>query len=164
MNKISLFIDGSCLNNGKKNSTGSIGIYCSENTDLTLGRVINEKLFKITNQTMELYACIEAFNLIKDLNINCIYIYTDSTYVINCMTKWYTKWVDNNWITTTGKPVLNKELIQLLYSLKIKQFVIFKHIRSHQKEPDKNDPSYNMWYGNFMADKLARNASIPIDF
>lgn len=160
MNKITIFTDGACINNGKKNTLGSIGIYSPDIEDLKFGKLIEDKLIKITNQTMELLACIETFNYLKNLtiDINFIYIYTDSSYVINCMTKWYKKWNDNNWLTVKGKPVLNKELIQLLYSLKQKYFVIFKHIKSHQEEPEKNNPIYEYWYGNFIADKLARDA------
>jgi ribonuclease HI len=80
-------------------------------------------------------------------------------YIINSITKWYSAWEKNNWLNSKNKPVENKELIQLLYTLKSKYIVIFKHIRSHQKEPeDKQSESYNIWHGNHMADYLATNA------
>ena len=161
MNKISIFVDGSCINNGKKNSIGSIGIYCPDCTSLNISKNITDLNFKITNQTMELYACIEVFNILDKLNLNisCVYIYSDSTYVINSMTKWFKKWSENNWLTTTGKSVSNQELIKTLYTLKNKYFVIFKHVKSHQKKPDENDPLFNIWYGNYMADKFAYDAN-----
>ena len=62
-------------------------------------------------------------------------------------------------ITSKKKIVENKELIQLLYTLKNKHIVIFKHVRSHQKEPDDNTSElYNIWRGNYMADYLATSA------
>lgn len=163
--KLYVYTDGSCLNNGKKNSIGAIGIYFSDTDSNNVGQVIDNEGNKITNQTMELLAMIQAFKIIGDkiqnklINPNIIYVITDSSYVINCMTKWYKLWEVSGWINTKKKEVENKELIQLLYELKSKYIVIFKHIRSHQSEPeDKDSDSYKLWYGNFMADKLATEA------
>jgi ribonuclease HI len=163
-NKLCVYTDGSCLNNGKKNSIGAIGIYFSDDDTDNQGQVIDNEGNKITNQTMELLACVQALKIIKEkitnsLTIKIIYIFTDSTYIINSMTKWYNNWEKNGWKTTKGKDVENKELIQLLYNLKNDFIVIFKHIRSHQDEPLKKDTyEYNNWYGNYMADKLATTA------
>jgi ribonuclease HI len=163
INKLSVFTDGSCLNNGKKNSTGAIGVFFSDDDDDNYGEAV-ENDEKITNQTMELLACIQAFRIIENkiangLKVKMVYVYTDSTYLINCINKWYGQWVKNGWKNSKGKDVENKELIKVLYELKSKYIVIFKHVRSHQDEPD--DPSteeYSCWYGNFMADKLASDA------
>jgi ribonuclease HI len=115
---------------------------------------------------MELLAFIQALKIIDDkinrneINPKIIVIYTDSTYVINCITKWYSNWIKNNWKNSKNDDVENKDLIQLLYELKSKYITIFKHIRSHQSEPtDKDSEKYCHWYGNYMADKLASNAS-----
>jgi len=165
-NKISVFTDGSCLNNGKKNSVGSIGIFFKDNDPDNLGQAIDNDGNKITNQTMELLAAIQALKIINDkiqkqeINQNMIYLYTDSSYLINSMTKWYKTWEANNWKNSKGKDVENIDLIKLLYELKSKYITIFKHIRSHQDEPtDKNSDKYFIWYGNYMADKLATDAS-----
>ncbi len=163
--KYVVFTDGACLNNGKKNPTGAIGIFFSDSDIDNLGQVIADESIKITNQTMELLAVIKAMQIIdrkimdKMINPDIIYIYTDSTYIINSITKWYPVWVSNDWMTTKNKPVENKELIQLLYELKNKYITIFKHVRSHKKEPiDKSSDAYLQWYGNYMADYLATNA------
>jgi ribonuclease HI len=162
--KFSVYTDGSCLNNGKKNSIGAIGIYFSDNDPDNLGQVIDNEGTKITNQTMELLACVQALQIIKDkisngLNAKIIFVYTDSTYLINSMTKWYNSWEKNGWKNTKGKDVENKELIQLLYKLKSDFIVIFKHVRSHQDAPtNTKSEEYRSWYGNFMADKFATDA------
>lgn len=159
-----VYTDGSCLNNGKKNSVGAIGIFFSDNDPDNYAQVIDNDGNKITNQTMELLAGIQAFKIIETkisnnrINPKIIYVYTDSTYVINSMTKWYKGWITNNWKTSKGKNVENKELIQVLYELKSKYIVIFKHVRSHQNEPSKDNENYKSWYGNYMADKLATEA------
>jgi ribonuclease HI len=165
IDKLYIFTDGSCLNNGKKSSIGSIGIYFDNDNINNISQIIDDDN-KITNQTMELLACIQALNIIKEkinnneLTTKIIYVYTDSTYVINCITKWYNNWQKNNWKTSKGKDVENKELIEVLYNLKNENITIFKHVKAHQPEPnDKNSLKYKLWYGNNIADKLATNAS-----
>lgn len=163
--KIIVFTDGGCLNNGKTNSIGSISIFFSDDDSKNYNEVFSSENYdnKITNQTMELKSCIKTFEILNESfdyskNINIIYIYTDSMYVINCITKWYNKWIIDNWKTSNGKDVENKELIQLLYTLKSKYFVIFKHVDAHTNAPDIKDKNYSIWYGNYMADKLASDA------
>lgn len=165
INRYCVFTDGSCLNNGKKNSTGAIGIFFTDNDDDNIGQAIENDGNKITNQTMELIACIQAFRIIESkvnngLKLKMIYVYTDSTYVINCINKWYVQWEKNEWKTSKGTDVENKDLIKALYELKNKYIVIFKHIRAHQDPPsNKNSEEYKSWYGNYMADKLATDAN-----
>ena len=65
-NKLNVFTDGSCLNNGKKNSFGAIGIFFQDNDPDNLGQSINNDGNKVTNQTMELLAMIQAFKIIGD--------------------------------------------------------------------------------------------------
>ena len=165
INKYCVFTDGSCLNNGKKNSTGAIGVFFSDNDSDNYGQAIENDGNKITNQTMELIACIQAFRIIDNkikngLKLKMIYIYTDSTYIINCMNKWYAQWEKNNWKNSKGKDVENKDLIKVLFELKSKYIVIFKHVRSHQDAPTNTETEeYKAWYGNYMADHLAVLAS-----
>jgi ribonuclease HI len=150
--KLYIFTDGSCLNNGKKSFIGTIGIYFDNNNIENMSQIIDDDN-KITNQTMELLACIQALNIIKEkinnneLTTKIIYVYTDSTYVINCI--------------IIGKKIIeNKELIEVLYNLKNENITIFKHVKAHQPEPNnKNSLEYKLWYGNNIADKLTTNAS-----
>ena len=79
--KYIVFTDGACLNNGKKNSIGAIGIYFNDNDNDNMGQVITDNGAKITNQTMELLATIQALKIIDNkiknnqTNSNIIYIY-----------------------------------------------------------------------------------------
>lgn len=162
--KFFVYTDGSCINNGKKNSAGAIGVFFSDDDPDNYSQAIDNDGNKITNQTMELLAVIQALKIIGDkitkgqIKPNIIHIYTDSSYVINCITKWYSGWIKSNWKNSKGKDVENKELIELLYELKNKYIVIFKHIKSHQNELSHTNPNYIHWYGNKMADKLATTA------
>ena len=63
-----------------------------------------------TNQRAELMAILRALELSpRDRPIT---IYSDSSYAINCVTKWYQKWRDNGWLNAAKKPVENKDLVE----------------------------------------------------
>lgn len=72
-----------------------------------------------TNQRAEITAIIlalqQALERVGALNDNPrldVKIYSDSKYVINCMTDWIYKWVDNGWINTKGNEVVNQDLLE----------------------------------------------------
>jgi len=153
---ITIYTDGSCINNGKKNAYGAIGVFYGENDQRNCGMAINDG--KITNQTMELLACLEALSNIEINDI--IYLYTDSQYVVKSMTEWAKKWETNNWLGANKKPIENLDIVKSLYQLVKNKKVIFKHIRSHQNPPNNiNSIEYKHWYGNKMADELATKAN-----
>jgi len=70
-----------------------------------------------------------------------ITIYTDSEYSIKSLTIWIKNWKKNNWKASTGKDVLNQDLIVKLDTLiekyKAKYGLIkFIHVRSHTGRKD----------------------------
>lgn len=186
---VKVYTDGSCLGNGKKGAIGGIGAYFGsrdprniservrsfEITDET-GTGKSTHCSKITNQTMELLACVRAIQsalrmqsqqeglqaqqaAARQTNI-CIYVYTDSEYVMKSMNVWAKTWSKNNWKTRDGRPVSNEKLMRLLYALKVRYCVSFHHVPAHRDPPtDKNSPQYAHWLGNKRADELATDAT-----
>lgn len=80
-----------------------------------------------TNNRMELTAAIAAFHHIishtsADPNVtpNHFTIVTDSKYVQDGLTTWLPNWKKRNWITSTRKPVKNKDLWLEIDALKDK--------------------------------------------
>jgi len=148
-----IFTDGSCINNGKKNSYGGYGIFFGRHDLRNVSQRYDRKL-KITNNIAELTAINECLKVMTP-EVK-YYIVSDSEYSINCITKWYKGWQINGWKTAKGKPVLNKELIQdILKHMKILN-VKYLHVESHKTKPnDKKSMEYRLWYGNEMADRLA---------
>lgn len=69
-----------------------------------------------TNNEMELSAVIAALGY-ASVNNAPTYIFTDSSYVINGITKWVFGWEKNGWKTTTKQDVANKSLWQSLIQL-----------------------------------------------
>jgi ribonuclease HI len=160
MEKIIVYTDGACRDNQDKiKRRGGYGIFFGEND--TRNKSIKLTGSKITNQVAELSACLCAIETIVNNynNIPSIIIKTDSMYTINCITKWYKSWEKNKWIKSDGKPVDNLELIQKIHNYYKLLDIEFIHVRAHKKEPLNTDKSYNDWYGNMMADKLATEAA-----
>ena len=163
-----VFVDGSAFNNGKKGCKGGMGIFFSDNDEKNRSIKLNDE--KITNNVAELKACIEAIKIIVSCNKDKSYkikIYSDSEYTINCIVKWAKMWQFNGWNRKDKSkknmvPIKNKELVIELYNLYNKYPIRFKHVKSHQRKPqNENSEEYFEWYGNMMADKLAKNSISP---
>ena len=89
-----IFTDGSCINNGKKNSKGGIGVFFGDNDTKNVSKELTCE--KITNQVAELTAISIALDIVKDYK-DIIYIYSDSSYCINIFVNWIKSWEKNNW-------------------------------------------------------------------
>lgn len=69
-----------------------------------------------TNNRMELTAVIEALVLACGRGDEVV-VHTDSSYVINGITKWVKGWKVRSWVTKQNQPVLNQDLWKKLASL-----------------------------------------------
>lgn len=58
-------------------------------------------------------------------------IYTDSSYVINGITKWVFGWQKNNWQTKDKKEVLNRDLWEAMHDLVSARKIKFVRVRGH---------------------------------
>lgn len=91
-----------------------------------------------TNNKMELTGAISALSYVSKnipLNENGIIIHTDSTYVINGITKWIYSWGKNNWQTSQKKEVLNRDLWEELLSLTVGKKIEWKYVPGHSGTP-----------------------------
>jgi len=65
-----------------------------------------------TNNRMELTAAVRGLEALRE---GCaVEIVTDSEYVKNGITQWIRKWKANGWLTSTKKPVVNRDLWEAL--------------------------------------------------
>ncbi|KAI5285618.1 hypothetical protein KEM54_000426 [Ascosphaera aggregata] len=139
--------DGACSGNGKVSGRAGIGVYFGPG-DL---RNIAEPLpgSRQTSARAELAAIARALELVRrDSNVA---VFSDSKYAVNCLTNWYVGWQRNNWMTSDGRPVENKDIIQnILQKIeereKLSASTRFEWVRGHNR---------NKW--NEMADKLAND-------
>jgi ribonuclease HI len=106
-----IFIDGSCLNNGCKNSKGGYGVFFGDEDPRNICKklVISPIITKITNNTAELMACLEALNILETnlLENKKNYIVTDSKYLYQSIIDWIPIWEKNNWKKRDGKIIEN---------------------------------------------------------
>ncbi len=166
MKTIEIFTDGATPNNQYKgNRVGGVGVFfgsIDDERNISL-KLKETKTFKVTNNVCELTACYMALDKIiktQDIKGYKIIIYSDSTYVINSISKWAKGWEKKGWKKADGKTVDNLELVQKIYYMYSNLNVEFVHVRSHKSEPkDVNSREHFIWFGNYMADKLAVEAT-----
>ena len=95
------FTDGACKGNPGPGGWGAIvATPQGQVKELEIGGK------DVTNNKMEMRAVIEALRFIKDKPGDVAI--TDSTYVIQGITKWIWGWLKNDWHTASGSPVTNK--------------------------------------------------------
>ena len=171
MSKIVIFTDGSSLGNPGPGGWGAVVVFGKEKV-LEMGG--SEK--NTTNNRMEMTAVIESLNQIskkiypvappkadgtgatklrkiasqsrgRQLNNEAtISIYTDSSYVLNGITKWVRRWILKNWTGVNKKPILNRDLWQKLFD-------VSKNINIEWKLL----PGHSGICGNERADEIAMN-------
>ena len=141
---IEIYTDGACSGNPGPGGWGFV-IIDGKNTKSFSGSEDDT-----TNNRMELTAAIKAIESI-DKNESII-LHTDSTYVQKGITEWIINWKKKNWITSTKKPVANKDLWLKLDEYNVSRDIKWTWVKAHQSG-DSNDSIYNN-----MADKLATGA------
>jgi len=165
MAHLTVYTDGSCLNNGKEFAVAGIGIYFFGYPDLNISEPLT--CDKKTNIRAELYAIIRAIEIVNEkkdkfIGVKSVLIKTDSEFSHNCMEHWIDKWKHNNWKKSNNDNINNKDLIiKLDKVMNTSELPIYsKYVRGHQKEPkDKTTMEWYDWFGNKQADILATNAS-----
>ena len=107
MNSITIFTDGSSRGNPGPGGWGAVVVTDEKVIELGGG----EK--NTTNNRMELSAVInglkKAGQILGEKEMP-VQVYTDSSYVINGITKWIQSWKRNGWLTKTKDDVQNKDL------------------------------------------------------
>ncbi|MDO8548307.1 MAG: ribonuclease H [bacterium] len=104
MGKIIIFCDGA-----SKGNPGSGGWGAIVATDTQVHELGGPEK-KTTNNRVELRAALEALKLARTLGSGPTTVYTDSSYVINGITKWVHSWVRSEWRTKDKKEVMNQDL------------------------------------------------------
>ncbi|KAG8036247.1 hypothetical protein G9C98_004827, partial [Cotesia typhae] len=95
--RVDIYTDGACTSNGSKNARAGIGVYFGDDHPSNVSKPVQGR---ITNNSAEIEAVIEAAKVAKDNGLNKIRINTDSKFLINCQTKWMNKWKATGWIST----------------------------------------------------------------
>lgn len=155
---INVFTDGSSINNGKKYARGGYAAVFPDYPEYTKSETLREGV--VTNNRAEYSALILAFEqceLIDPGRKRRIVVYTDSELLINSITKWLQGWKKRQWKKADGKPVLNRDLLEIIDSWMMKRNIVMHHVRAHTGRTD----WASTW--NNIADEMARKAADIVD-
>ena len=141
---IKIYTDGACSGNPGPGGWGYVIIKDGDVTS-SFGSELST-----TNNRMELMAAIKALEVIQ-VN-DSISLFTDSTYLQKGITEWILNWKRNNWVTSSKKSVLNRDLWLKIDDYNQKYNINWTWVRAHQ-----SDNSEDTFYNN-MADELATGA------
>jgi ribonuclease HI len=141
----SIYTDGACTGNPGPGGWGTV-VYFHDGSVHEMG----DSSQHTTNNKMEMQAAIAALEFFKSSRqTEPITLYTDSKYVIDCVTKWVKSWKKNGWKKADGNPVQNQDLLEILDQLN-SRLVQWEHVRGH---------SGNI--GNERCDVIARSFANP---
>ena len=139
MTEVSIYTDGACKGNPGPGGWGAWLKSGEHSVELFGGEPLT------TNNRMEMTAVIEA---LKQLKRPCrIRVFTDSRYVKDGMTQWMPSWIRNNWLNSQKKPVLNRDLWEILLNLSKPHQIQWEWVKGHAGHPE-----------NERCDQLARDA------
>ena len=142
-----IFTDGASARNGQPNQVGGWGYVILDDKE----NIIHSDrggAKGTTNNWGELTAAVEAVRYIKENLMNKsgfvreleYIIYSDSAYIINCITqKRYKKWQANGWRNSKKEPVANRELWERLIPYFENSRFSFEKVKGHSGEKDWND-------------------------
>src|SRR5438552_2287099 len=137
MTEVVIYTDGACSGNPGPGGWGVVLRWQDKEKDLYGSDPLT------TNNRMELMAAIQALEAMR--RPAKVTLYTDSTYLLNGITKWITGWQSNGWLTSAKKPVKNADLWRRLVEAMDGHDIIWLGVKGHAGDP-----------GNERADALAR--------
>ncbi|MCQ2960009.1 MAG: ribonuclease HI [Bacteroidales bacterium] len=126
---IELYSDGSADPNPGKGGYGLILRYAGKSKEFAEGFELT------TNNRMELLGVISGLEKLKTRSI--VEVYTDSSYVVDSITKgWVFSWKMKGWRKADKKPVINVDLWERLLPLLEKHEVLFHWLKGHAGHPE----------------------------
>ncbi|KAI9170991.1 Ribonuclease H [Paramyrothecium foliicola] len=147
-----VYTDGSSPGNGRDGARAGVGVFFGINDPRNLSERLQGE--PQTNQRAELMAALRAMEIVQQEQAICII--SDSAYTIKCLTQWGPAWKSKNWVTASGAPVKNLDIIKpALEKIQERERAgartDFKWVKGHDNDP-----------GNEAADRLAkRGADLP---
>lgn len=123
-----IFTDGACSGNPGPGGWGALLRWGGKEKELFGG----EK--DTTNNRMELTAVIRALESLK--RPVKVRLHTDSTYVMQGITKWIHGWKKNGWKTSAKEPVKNEDLWRALEEAVQRHDIEWKWVKGHAGHPE----------------------------
>ncbi|KAJ1660018.1 hypothetical protein IWQ61_000984 [Dispira simplex] len=105
---LSIYIKGVAIEKDGEAAQAGVGVFFGLNDHRNVGARLGS--YPQTHQRAELTALKWAL-LNTSIDVPVI-VTTNNTYVIHCVTKWHTRWIENGWINSRGYKVANADLIK----------------------------------------------------
>ena len=137
MAEVVIYTDGACSRNPGPGGWGVVLRWNGTEKELHGGEP------QTTNNRMELTAAIQALEALN--RPSQVRLHTDSTYLLDGITKWIAGWQRNGWRTSAKKPVKNEDLWRRLVEAMNGHEVSWLWVKGHAGDE-----------GNERADALAR--------
>ena len=157
---VEAYADGACFhNNGTRRPIGGIGVYVTDGHVENIGRNVRDG--RITNQNMELLAAMIGLQALDRMWIpgDTTILYTDSIYVMNCMTKWIKIWEVNGWMTKNKRPVQNGDILRAMLPIMKRCAVLFERVAPYERFSEEDIVKDRHLVGNRGAALLAMQAA-----
>lgn len=140
MKQVEIFTDGACKGNPGPGGWGAVIRYGKHEKEISGGDPAT------TNNRMELWAAIQALNLLIE---PCeVKLHSDSKYVLDGITRWVAGWQRNGWKNASKQPVRNADLWHGLIEAAAKHQIEWIWVKGHSGHPE-----------NDRADRLASDAA-----
>ncbi len=133
--RFAAFTDGSSLVN--PGGPGGTGFVVLDRAALAIrfggSRWVDDGPAGVTNNRMELRSVLDALHGIP--SGETVELTSDSRYVIDALTRWIAGWRRKGWRTSTGGPVLNRDLIEEIAAREEGVRVRYAWVRGHVGHP-----------------------------
>ncbi len=120
---IEIYTDGACSGNPGPGGWGALLRWNGHEKSLSGGAE------DTTNNRMEMMAVIKGLEALT--KPSAVTLYTDSKYVLQGATEWIEGWKAKNWVSSSKKPVKNKDLWEQIDSLIQRHNVEFIWVKGH---------------------------------
>src|SRR3989338_9482667 len=130
LESIFIFTDGASRGNPGPGGFGAIVIVPKNQDSGFMIQELGGRKEHTTNNRMELLAAIKALQQIQDSRFK-IQVFTDSSYLINGITKWIYGWQKNGWKTKAKQDVENRDLWEKLIEISRNKEIQWKQIGGH---------------------------------
>jgi len=126
--EVTVYTDGACSGNPGPGGWAAIII------DGDQERVVSGGAPHTTNQRMELQAVAEGLGAVPGRRR--IHVYSDSAYIVNCFReRWWERWEKNGWVAAMKRPVVNRDLWELLIAQSRRHDVTWHWVKGHSGHP-----------------------------
>ncbi len=122
--EITIFTDGASRGNPGPGGWGAVVVSDDKVTELGGGEV------RTTNNRMEIMGAVAALSSIGNSNQK-VTLYSDSSYLLNGITKWAKGWQRNGWKTKTKEDVQNRDLWEKLLDVTDGKDIEWKYLGGH---------------------------------